>query len=223
VSYGVDWVPYMQVAGTFGRGFRAPTFNDLYFNYPGYSANPNLQPERSKSREISLRSLPDSKLHWRVTAFDNRFEDLIVYGLTMPENVDRARIRGVEATIEAAWHGTSLRVSATAQRPRNEDTGTQLQRRAERFATVDASHTWGRWTAGLTLVASGERFDSVNEDPSTRLGGYAVLDARVRYAMTDKWTAELVATNLGDKRYETAYGYDAPRRGVLLNLRFASY
>jgi outer membrane cobalamin receptor len=34
---------------------------------------------------------------------------------------------------------------------------------------------------------------------------------------------ELVATNLGDKRYETAYGYDAPRRGVLLNFRFASY
>jgi vitamin B12 transporter len=223
VSYGIDLGTFAQVAGTYGRGFRAPTFNDLYFNYIGYSANPDLRPERSHSREISLRSAAGSAMRWHVTAFDNRFQDLIVYALTMPVNVARARIRGVEASVEAAWREIHFRGSLTLQRPRDEDSGARLQRRAERFASLDASRTWGRWTAGLSLLASGDRFDSVNEDPGTHLPGYAVVDARVRYAITPKWTAEVVATNLGDRRYETAFGYDAPRRGVLLNIRFASY
>ena len=36
-------------------------------------------------------------------------------------------------------------------------------------------------------------------------------------------SAELAATNLGDRRYENAVGYDAPRRAILLSVRFESY
>jgi vitamin B12 transporter len=225
VSYGIDFPGYAQLAGTWGRGFRAPTFNDLYLAAfaPFYVPNPNLKPERSKSGEISLRSLAGAKVSWRVTAFDNRFDDLIVATAQSVDNVDRARIRGVEAALDATWWGLRFRASLTVQRPRNDDTGARLQGRAERFGNVDVSRAWGRWTAGIGVLASSDRYDSATADPATRLGGYAVVDARVRYAITPKWTAELVATNLGDKRYESSLGYDAPRRGVLLNVRFASY
>jgi len=225
LSYGMQVATWAQLAGTFGRGFRAPTFNDLYLTAftPFYVPNPDLKPERSKSGEISLRSVPAAPVAWRVTAFDNRFEDLIVASAQTVANVDRARIRGVEAALDMTWWGTRVRASVTAQRPRNEDTGAQLQGRAERFGTLDVSRAWGRWSAGATLLASGERFDSPTQDPALRLGGYTVVDARVKYAMTTKWSAEVVATNLFDKRYETSAGYDAPRRGVLLNFRFESY
>jgi outer membrane cobalamin receptor len=76
---------------------------------------------------------------------------------------------------------------------------------------------------GVSVLASGPRFDSNNESPASRLGGYAVVDARVRYSFLKYWSAELSATNLGDKRHESAVGYDAPRRGVFLNLRFEAY
>ncbi len=68
--------------------------------------------------------------------------------------------------------------------------------------------------------ASGPRFDSADESPASRLPGYAIADATVRYAASKRWSVELVATNLFDKRYEHALGYDAPRRSILLNLRF---
>jgi vitamin B12 transporter len=225
VSYGIQVATWAQLAGTFGRGFRAPTFNDLYLTAftPYYVPNPGLRPERSKSGETALKSLPAAPVSWRVTAFDNRFEDLIVATAQTVSNVDRARIRGVEAAIEATWWSTRVRASLTLQRPRNDVTGAQLQGRAERFGSVDVSRAWGRWTAGATVLATGERFDSALEDAASRLGGYTVVDARVKYAMTAKWTAEVVATNLFDKRYETSLGYDAPRRGVLLNVRFESY
>ena len=98
-----------------------------------------------------------------------------------------------------------------------------MQGRAEKYGTIEVNRTFGDWTVGATVLASGDRFDSANEDPASHLGGYTVADAHVRYSFAPKWTAELSATNLFDKRYETVVGYDAPRRGVMLNVRFESF
>ena len=45
----------------------------------------------------------------------------------------------------------------------------------------------------------------------------------VRYKLATHWTAELTATNLTDKRYETAIGYEGAKRGVMLSLRFDAF
>jgi vitamin B12 transporter len=225
-SYGIDWPSVARFAFTYGKGFRSPTFYDLYGpSFPGYAPNPSLQPEQSTSYELSARSLPGSSLQWRASYFDNHFEDLIVYDFTQGTvlNVSRARAQGIELTAEAGWLGAKWKGMFTAQRPKNEDTGAMLQGRAERFGTFEVSRGWGSWTAGMTLLASSARFDSTTEDPSTRMGGYAVVDARVRYDFDKNWSAQLTATNLGDKQYETAVGYPAPGRGVMFTVAFASF
>lgn len=227
VSYGVDVPEVMRIAFTYGQGFRAPTFFDLYGpSFEGfYKPNPDLRPEHSKSRELSFSSDPASPWRWRVSGFDNHVEDLIVYvpSETTVQNVARARVRGIEASVEGRWLEARWRGSLTVQRPKDEDTGLRLQGRAEMFGTMSAERDFGPWRAGLTLTASGDRFDSTTEDPAMRLPGYAVVDGRVRYAIDKRWSVELAATNLGDKRYENVVGYDAPRRSVLLSVRFESY
>ncbi len=227
VSYGFDIPSVMRIAATYARGFRAPTFFDLYGPaFPGsYSPNPALQPERSKNYEIALKSDAAASFQWRISAFDNRFDNLIVYS---PEqmtvlNVAKARARGVEASIDANWLGTRVRATLTAQRPRDETTGLRLQGRARSYGSIDVTRRFGQWTAGVSVLASGERFDSTDESPGSRLGGYAVVDARVRYAFDARWSAELAAANLGDRRYESAVGYDAPRRSVMLSVRFEAF
>jgi outer membrane cobalamin receptor len=45
----------------------------------------------------------------------------------------------------------------------------------------------------------------------------------VKYAFAKHWSAELSTTNLGDKRYENAVGYDAPRRGAFLQVSFQAF
>jgi vitamin B12 transporter len=112
---------------------------------------------------------------------------------------------------------------ATLQRPRDEESGYRLQSRAERFGSIDGSRTYGNWTLGATVLASGDRYDSALQAPASRLPGYALVDARVRYNLTKQWSAGLTATNLADRRYESTRGYDAPRRSVFLDLRFQSY
>jgi vitamin B12 transporter len=227
VSYGFDIPSVMRIAATYAKGFRAPTFFDLYGpTFAGsYTPNPALQPEQSRSYEIALKADPAASIQWRLAVFDNRFENLIVYS---PEqmtvlNVASARARGVEASIDANWLGTRVRAMLTLQRPRDETTGLRLQGRAQSYGSIDATRNFGPWTAGMTVLASGERFDSTDESPASRLGGYAVIDARVRYKFDARWSAELSATNLGDRRYESAVGYDAPRRSVMLGVRFEAF
>ena len=49
---------------------------------------------------------------------------------------------------------------------------------------------------------------------------YAIADARLRYGFAKFWSAEVAVSNLADKRYESVVGYDAPRRSILLSVRF---
>ncbi len=221
VSLGATWPGVALVSATVGRGFRAPTFFDLYAPASDfYVANPDLRPERSRSREVGVRSLSGGAWRWRLTAFDHRIEDLIAYVFPTVLNVRRARIRGLEAEAEATLWGTRVRASLAAQRPRDEDTGLLLQGRARRFGRVELSRSFGAWRLAAGLTASGPRFDSADESPASRLPGYAIADASVRWRIDRHWSAELTGTNLADRRYEHTVGYDAPRRAVLLNLRY---
>lgn len=224
VSYGAAWPGVGLLTTTYGRGFRAPTFFDLYAPASDfYVPNPDLRPEKSKSLEIGLRSEPASPWPWRVTWFDNRIEDLITYVYPTMENVRRARIRGLEGSIETVAWGVRMKASVTGQRPRDEDTGHRLQGRAEVFGRVEAARAWGAWSLSGGVTASGDRYDSANEAPETRLPGYAIADATLRYASGKGWNVELTAANLFDKRYEHVVGYDAPRRSILLNVRFEAF
>ena len=224
-SYGLDFPDWVRLSATYARGFRPPTFYDLYGpSFPGAATNPDLRPERSDSRSFTLKSIAPGAVQWRATYFDHRIEDLILYSLERGTVVNlRARIRGAELEASGGWRGTRWRIAFTAQRPRDEDTGLRLQSRAERFGTAEASHEWGAWSGSIAVVASGDRFDSSNEAAPSRLPSHAVVDARVRYRLAKFWSAEIAASNLADRRYENVVGYDAPRRSVMLRVNFEAF
>ena len=48
IAYGYRFAPALRVTAGYSTGFKAPSFNDLY--YPGFS-NPDLVPETSKNLE----------------------------------------------------------------------------------------------------------------------------------------------------------------------------
>lgn len=221
LSYGTPLAGAGFLAATIGQGFRAPTFFDLYAPASDfYAPNPDLRPERSRSRELSWRGEPAAGWRARLTGFDHRIEDLITYVYPTMMNVRRARIRGIEVSAEGTAWGTRLKASFAAQRPRDEDTGFVLQGRSRHFGRLEAARDFGPWVVSGGVTASGPRFDSANESPASRLPGYALADATVSYAAGKRWRVEVVASNLLDRRFEHAVGYDAPRRAILLNLRF---
>ncbi|MBK8322527.1 MAG: TonB-dependent receptor [Betaproteobacteria bacterium] len=221
LSYGAPWPGFGFLTFTTGRGFRAPTFFDLYAPpSDSYRPNPDLRPERSESREISLRTEPGGKWSGRLTWFDHRLEDLITYAAPTMQNVNRARIKGMEASIEGFAGPVKVRGSLSVQQPRDEETGYRLQGRAERFGRLELEHVSGPWRITGGVTASGDRFDSTHEAAGTRLPGYATFDAVLRYRIDGNTAIEFSGANLADKRLEHAIGYDAPRRAFLLRFTF---
>jgi vitamin B12 transporter len=217
-SYYAGWAYALtqrwQFSASLSDAFRAPGFNDLY--YPEYG-NPSLRPERSHSIEAALQYELNAASVARVSVFRTRYTDLLqaalLGGAYLAQNVGRARVSGVEASVSAQVAATDLRASLTVQSPVDQDTGEDLNRRARRFATLSATHRIGRWRVGGEWLVSGARQDS-----GTPLGGYAVLNVSARAELGHNWYAALHLDNLLDKRYELAYTYNTPRRGAYLTL-----
>ncbi len=210
----------IRIALNAGTAFKAPTFNELYYPYFG---NPALKPETARNVGLNL-GLERAGWNWSLDLFQNRVTDLIAYdaSLFMPNNIDAARIRGGEFGADgeiAGWrlHGT-LSV-ADAVSTRGAYLGKRLPRRARDTARLDLDRGFGAWQLGATWAAEGDRYDDLAN--TRRLGGYATLDLRARWAFHSDWTLEARLANVFDRRYETAAFYNQLGRTWQLGLRYA--
>ena len=221
IAYGLRLSPAVLLYARRGRAFRAPSFNDLYF--PGFS-NPNLKPERSEQGEIGVR-WNTSVSRASLVYFDNRIDDLIAFDLVTftPLNVRKARIKGWELSGDTLFAGVSIKGALTAQKPIDANTGLQLRSRAKLFGSLAANYSIGQWQIGSDVVASGRRYDSATESASSRMGGYAILNARVAYQVNKMWSIEVNAQNIADRKYEMARGYNPQNRSVFLNLKLLGF
>ena len=227
LAWGWDFTEALRLTASYGTAFRAPTFNDLY--YPGFS-NPDLRPERSRSLELGVEGRHGWG-EWSLRGYQNRLRDLIVYNpmLTspsspygMPDNVQLARVRGLEAMLGLDVAGWDVNATASLIDPRNETPGAldgkMLNRRPKRMARIDADREFGRFSLGGSVNGNSARFD----DPANRvrMGGYATTDLRAGLRVGDAWRLQLAVTNVFDREYETARWYNQAGRTWLLSLRW---
>jgi vitamin B12 transporter len=210
-----DW----RVRASVGTAFHAPTFNELYF--PGFG-NPSLRPERSRSAEVGV----DGRLgavDMVGTVFDNRIRDLIEFAPPnfIPVNVARARILGLALQAQAALGpATHLRLNATVQQPKDDDTGFRLPRRARIFGGASLTHRFRRFRLGAEWAAVGRRFDSATESPDSGMGAYALVNVFGSWTISPDWKVDLRVDNLTGKDYFTALSFVSPPRRAQLNLRW---
>ncbi len=104
--------------------FRAPDSTDRF----GPGGNPRLRPETARSYEIGLRG-HHAHRHWSVNLFDTRIDDLVAFvpdPATMEfraANVDRARIRGLEAAAGLQVGPWRLDLQAVLENPQDRASG----------------------------------------------------------------------------------------------------
>ncbi|EEW09609.1 TonB-dependent receptor domain-containing protein [Vibrio mimicus] len=203
LGFGVAPSEYVEFVASTGTGFKAPTFNDLY--WPG-SGNPDLKPETSKSSEVGIRSYL-SFIQIEISAYRNEIEDMIDWaptgpgGAWIPSNIDNAKIEGIE--IEALFETGVIehRVSAEWKDPRDTSDDSLLIRRArENFSWVS---TYTADNFGLSVVANyvGDRKDSTGKT----MDAYTVLDLSANYKLTEAITLGARVGNIFDKEYQTAH------------------
>lgn len=221
VTYGLQLPRNLRLTAGYGTAFRAPTFNDLYSPWGG---NPDLTPEESESYEIALQQ-HYGRGYWRLGIFRTNIDDMITWadtggGIWLPSNVDRARINGLE--LESTHHLNQywdIGLTLTLLDPKDRDSGKQLVRRSKKMASIDLDGDFGRWRAGMSLRANGHSYETRDNDH--RLPGYAVIDLRAEYDLSDSLLLQGRIENLLDKDYEEVATYNMPGFGAFATLTYS--
>lgn len=219
-----------KLRGAWGKGFRAPTINDLIF--PGFGS-PTVGPERSESYEIGFDQwLWTRRVRFGTTFFHNEFRGLIQavcnpsFTVCRAANVGGARTQGLENYLEVDpldWLG--VYVNYTLTDTRNTTTGEDLPRVARH-----------RWNAGITLTpwrrlslfAQAQVVSSRFEGAfAGRVPGYytigvgGTLQVLGRWGYVERADLTLRVDNLTDERYEETVGFRALGVRALAGIRVA--
>lgn len=211
---------------SYGTGFRAPTFNDLYYPPSASTAgNPDLKPETSQSYEWGLTGDTDYGV-FDVRVYETHIKDLITWAgrsPMRPENVDKARIRGLEMSWKQSWEEWTFNTNATFMSPENRSKTNHrhlLPRRPKRTMNIEVDRAFGDFSIGASSYLSSQRYDSLSNAESTRLAGFGLFDLRTEYRLTPEWRVQAVLENAFDRRYQTAQTYEQPRRTLLFTVRY---
>ncbi|MCU0120206.1 TonB-dependent receptor [Pseudomonas sp. B2M1-30] len=202
--------PDNDVLLSYSEGFRAPTFNNLY--YPLFS-NPNLKPETSKSYELQWRSQLSDSSRLEASLYRTDLQDAIIFGSdSRPQNVASARINGFEAALKQELFDWQSNLGVAIIDPRDRDSGHTLTRRARRTVSWDLDRQFDRLGLGASWQAVSGSYDDI--DNTRRLGGYALFGLRGSWALSREIKLDLKVDNVLDKNYSRAlYSHDGSQYG----------
>ena len=223
-SYAIDsnW----SIASSFGTAFRSPTFNYLY---AGSSANPDLQPEKSKNIEAQLKYQSDAEFFSFVT-FKNKITDFIISDGTTgyrPYNINTAEIYGATVSSSHFMNHFQVKSSFTVQSPMNESADKYLPRRSNFFGTVGLNYFIQNWNLGFEATGSGNRYnDAAN---LFNIPGYIKTNLFADYQINKNLTMNARVDNVLGKNYTYAYEgnpttdgfrYQTPSQSFFISLRY---
>lgn len=224
-----DW----QLRLSFGKAVRYPTVQELFQGSLSGNAivdnDPNLQPERDWSSDLSLiRHLPRG--HWRVSLYQDRVADTLYSqtDITLPvpvtsvQNIDQVRTRGAEGELVMTDVWTSgLDISASvawnqATTLRDQQYPAAQGKTFPRIPRLRASlfADWRfapGWDASLGVRHSGRQYGSLDDsdfvDTYGAVSRFTVADAKLRWRFAPQWTASLGVDNLTNEHYWVYHPY----------------
>lgn len=208
----------LRVHGSYGTGFRAPSFFELFGSIPAFffEGNPDLDPERSQGWDAGIEWTLGERFLVDVTYFQNDIEDLIDF---TPSNIGEANLKGLEGTLRGKWLDDRVEFAAAVTylfEAEDESSGERLIRRPEWTASLDlAAHPNERLTLGIGATFFGERDDldfSSFPAPQVTLDSAWVLRAYGSYQLNDSVTLTGRIENILDEDYQEVLG--APTRGL---------
>ncbi|RFU48949.1 TonB-dependent receptor domain-containing protein [Paraburkholderia sp. DHOC27] len=208
LSYAIS--PVYTARVSYGNAFRLPTFDDLY--YPGF-ANPNLLPERSDTVEAALDA-NTSFGSFTAAIYDTRVHNLITYDSAtfLPVNVGRARIQGIDLSYKGTLgKSTPVSLAVGLLNPQDVTDQTWLNRRPRQTVSLSVDHSWDEFhlhafTTGVSLLYGGSTYD--DQFNSTYLPSYLTVGLRAAYKINSHLVLSASLSNLLNRQYETAYGYN---------------
>ncbi len=231
-----------KVRSSYATGFRAPTFNQLYF--PNFG-NPSLKPEKSQSMDIGVdQYLLDNRLTLSGGFFWNHFRDMIVsqqslavcgpdpfgfdpLGAFCAQNIGAVSTKGWETSIKYAvvrdvpWI-KSLDVQAQYTNTLTRNLAQQPGNRAPRipvdqWSMIISYQPIDPVRINLEGRYVGSRFNDVNNLQSMR--AFDVWNISASYDVTSRVQTYVRVDNIFNEKYEEVLLFGTPVRSIFFGLR----
>ncbi len=212
-----------------GTGFRAPSLDEMYTNYPPWYpeyGNPNLLPEESESWDVGIeQGFYNGRFKLAATYFEIDTLNLITFdptcgppGVPCLINVPGVTKReGVELTAAAKISSGITVTSGYTYTDTEQASGARLARVPRHSLSV-----------GLDLRPTDKiqanviaRYIADTLDGGAKLDDYWLINAKVAYEFTPGMKAYIRAENLLDEKYQTVLGYGTPGLSVYGGIQFA--
>jgi vitamin B12 transporter len=220
VSAGYQIVPQLKPYISYGTGFKAPDFNELY---SPFGANPDLDPETSETYEAGLKG-GFGRLSWQLAIYQTEFENLIQYEPVgeftfIPFNTSEATAKGGDVSLRYAASNWNVEAGAGYVRAVDDETGRQLARRPKWNARLAASRSLGRVDLDLELIGRTDAFDT--QAGVNRIPGHVLTNVGIDFEAQQNLNLGLEVSNLFAQDAPTAEGYNGAPRQVLASLRYS--
>jgi vitamin B12 transporter len=223
IAAGYKITPQWRVTAGYSTGFKAPSFNDLYFPFFG---NPDLVPETARNAEMGVYWASSyGEWRWQASAvgYYNRVDDLIVFQCDadfncLPRNVDKATLKGVTLGLDLTWRDTRVKGSLDLQDPQDDRTGHLLPRRARRHGAFTVLQQAGPVQIGVEYVASSLRYDDAEN--RRRIGGYGIVNVTLDWPFAKGWSLLVRGNNVFDKDYQLAADFSTGGAQVFAGVRW---
>lgn len=206
-TFGVSVTESTNLYASWGEGFKAPSFNDLYWPYSG---NRDLLPESSEAFEIGMKA-EYSNLYYAVSLYQQDIDNLIDWAPDasgenwLPNNINAAEIKGAELDVSADFAGLNLDTTLSYTDAKDANTDELLDNRAKKKFTLNLSKTLGDHTLGLLFKAASERRTSTGNT----LPGHGIVGMFITSNLSEHLVVRFKVNNLLDKEYNVNERYNA--------------
>lgn len=208
---------------SWGRSIKNPTFTERFGFFDTFTGNPDLEPEHSRAWELGLRYTAGDTVAASASYFRSRLVDEIngfVFdpasgGFTAANRDGESRREGAE--FDLRWQATrvvALDANYTWIDASEPTTGGEIPevRRPEHIASLRAHFALDRLDINVGANYNGSQFDNYfppfpAAQQRVTLPAYTLVDANVRYALTDSIVIKARAENVLDETYEDVYGF----------------
>ena len=221
--------PNLRAGINYAKGFRAPTFNDLY--YPG-SGNPNLKPETSDNYEAFIEYDNDMQ-STRLTGYHNKVEDLIGYVANptpedqwagSSENVDEAKIKGLSLTSDWVVNNYLFGGSYDYQQAKNNSGSTNdgnfLSIRPEHKGLVYLGYRLPSVDIRAEYQYVGDYYSGVANTDLQFVDDYGLFNISGNYKLTGNLSMTARLNNITNEQYTTIPGYTTDGTNFFTSLTY---
>lgn len=233
-AYGYFFTRELRANINYGTGFRAPSFNDLY--YPGYG-NLNLKPESNRNFETGIHyETKNYGVH--LTAYQNRIENFILpincpfdgcqnpayYSGSFPENFSLVQIKGASLGIDANLKNWTIKASGDAMNTVDQTTGLSVPYRANVIGNLLIDYKYKKLNLGSNLTYSGARWGGVNTTQTANINAmpsYTIVSFYGSYVIDKTISAFFRWNNAFNTNYQTNYGFANAGSNIFAGLRFS--